>query len=275
MIRSVLAYALVVYLALLVAVRPWQRDWGSTAEERSERLPGDERSATPERAGDRAIAIDAPASVVWSWLVQIGQDRGAPLGGLFADRLGWEVDHVEEGRLLALRHSVFEVEPTSERTSRLHVRTHAGDVPVPLAPVLFMAFEPAHFVMERAMLRGIKERAEKGPDRTFAWVERTTVKAGDDVVVRFGRPVDGVAIDQRWVTLAPAGVPVTSTSGRVVLDRGMQDVRLRAGHAGPYEVRIYGRYPEKESHLLMRIPVDVEGYLVRTGSEPLSSPREQ
>ena len=62
--------------------------------------------------------------------------------------------------LLALRYWLFEVEPTGRSTSRLHVRTHAGDAPVPIAPLLFFVFEPAHFIMERGMLRGIKARAE-------------------------------------------------------------------------------------------------------------------
>lgn len=200
MIRAILGYAFLAYLAVLVVARPWQRDWGSTLQERSERLPGDERSPSPERAGDRAIAIDAPASDVWPWLVQIGQDRGGfysyawlenacgvrvinadsieprwqevhegdfvratpPdwLGGVFGRHIGWDVDHVDDGRVLALRYWVFEVEPTSARTSRLHVRTHAGDAPVAIAPLLFLVFEPAHFIMERGMLRGIKARAE-------------------------------------------------------------------------------------------------------------------
>jgi hypothetical protein len=195
------AFGFVLYLLALVTLRPWHRHWGSSASERARELPGDDHAGNRARASDRAIAIDAPAPVVWSWLVQIGQDRGgfyshtglenvvglriqnaeqivpewqtlhegelvraAPpdwLGGIFGDRVGWTVDHVIEGRVLALRYWTFEVEPTSETTSRLHVRTHAGDAPVPLAPLLFLTFEPAHLIMERAMLLGIKERAER------------------------------------------------------------------------------------------------------------------
>lgn len=52
------------------------RNLGATDEERTARYPDDE--LVPEPADDvtRAIAIDAPASVVWRWLVQIGQGRG-------------------------------------------------------------------------------------------------------------------------------------------------------------------------------------------------------
>lgn len=206
LIGHLVALGFVIYLQGLVALRPWHRHWGSDASERARELPGDEHAGNPARAGDRAIAIDAPAPIVWSWLVQIGQDRGGfysyaslenacgvrirnaeqiepgwqtlregdfvratpPdwLGGIFGDRIGWEVDHVVEGRVLALRYWIFEVEPTSDVTSRLHIRTHAGDAPVPIAPLLLFTFEPAHLIMERGMLLGIKERAE----RTFRTV---------------------------------------------------------------------------------------------------------
>jgi hypothetical protein len=195
------ALGFVAYLVLLIVARPWHRSWGATASERASALPGDEHAGNPARAGNRAVAIHAPSEVVWAWLVQIGQDRGgfysyaglenlfglnivnaerivpqwqrlaagdlvraAPatwLGGIFGDRVGWTVDHVEQGHVLALRYWIFEVESTSASTSRLHARTHAGDVPVPIAPLMLLTFEPAHFVMERAMLLGIKQRAER------------------------------------------------------------------------------------------------------------------
>ena len=68
--------------------------------------------------------------------------------------------------VLALRYWIFEVETIDAGTSRLHVRTHAGDAPVFAAPLMLLGFEPAHFVMERAMLRGIRRRAERARDLT-------------------------------------------------------------------------------------------------------------
>jgi len=32
---------------------------------------------------------------------------------------------------------------------------------IPVAPVSLLVFEPAHFIMERGMLLGIKKRAER------------------------------------------------------------------------------------------------------------------
>lgn len=60
--------------AYAMVVRPWHRRWGASREESRERLPGDE---LPGRTySTRAVTIHAPASEVWRWLVQIGQDRG-------------------------------------------------------------------------------------------------------------------------------------------------------------------------------------------------------
>lgn len=66
-------------------------------------------------------------------------------------------------RAHALRYWIFEFEALDSHSSRLHVRTHTGDVPVPMAPLMLLTFEPAHFVMERALLVGIKERAARQP----------------------------------------------------------------------------------------------------------------
>lgn len=192
----------VLSLAALVIARPWHRSWGTEESERRRALPGDEHAGNPARAADRAITIAAPAEAVWPWVRQLGQDRGGfysyaaleracgiditnaerivpgwqtvRMGdfvpatqptwawGIFGDRIGWEVDHVDEERhVLALRYWIFEVTPVDAHTSRLHVRTHAGDAPLLVAPLLMLTFEPIHFVMERAMLRGIKARAER------------------------------------------------------------------------------------------------------------------
>lgn len=58
------------------AVLRGARDWGATAAERSQPLPGDELVAEPADTVTRAVGIAAPAAEVWRWLVQIGQGRG-------------------------------------------------------------------------------------------------------------------------------------------------------------------------------------------------------
>lgn len=127
-------------------IRPWHLRWGVTDEELTECLPGDEVKPDAEIQVTHAITINAPANVVWRWLVQIGQDRGGfysydwienlfdlqihnteeikPewqalkegdfvrsahahwLGGKYINKTGWFVVRMEENRVLVLRDEI-------------------------------------------------------------------------------------------------------------------------------------------------------------------------
>ncbi len=63
------------------------RTYGSTAEERSRTLPGDDIIRDPDVVTDHAITIDAPPATVWPWLVQMGWGRGGWYTARWVDRL--------------------------------------------------------------------------------------------------------------------------------------------------------------------------------------------
>jgi len=197
-------YAILIVL-LLVAVywfgiHPWMTNWGSTTAEQQMALFGDE--LIPEGAGQstKAITINAPADIVWQWLVQIGQNRagyytytwlenlvGADihnvneirpewqtlnvgdvwevvppdyLGGLGKDA-GFRVRMIESGHAIVLEMmGAHVIEPIDERTSRLLVRGESRTG----NPILTMIVDPIVFTMERRMLLGLKARAEGRPD---------------------------------------------------------------------------------------------------------------
>jgi hypothetical protein len=94
--------------------------------------------------------------------------RAAPpnyLGGMLGRELGWRVSEVVPGRALVLEGwGAFVLQPLTDSTTRLFARTRGDGVPsltaVPLAPIGLLVFEPAHFIMQRGMLLGIKKRAE-------------------------------------------------------------------------------------------------------------------
>ena len=85
------------------------------------------------------------------------------LGGLFGEQPGWQVAEVIPCRALVLDGwGSFVVVPEGPDRSRLIVRSRMGgpDAPVAASALSFVAFELPHFIMERGMLRGIKQRAE-------------------------------------------------------------------------------------------------------------------
>ncbi len=89
------------------------------------------------------------------------------LGGRFGPNLGWRVVRLEPERLLTLGGwGAFILQPTSDGNTRLIVRSRGNGKPnVALAPFGLLVFEPAHFIMERGMLRGIKARVEREAGR--------------------------------------------------------------------------------------------------------------
>ncbi|MCK4975545.1 MAG: SRPBCC family protein [Anaerolineales bacterium] len=180
--------------------RPWYSKWGATDAEIKMTLPGDEFVPNPVLESTRAITIQAPASAVWPWLVQMGQGRG----GLYtyqrlenlvgcdmhnADQiipeyqeikvgdkvrlvpegsdLYFTVSAIEPGRAIVLGGDdppttwVFNLEPIDSNTTRLIVRWRQGYEPTPGNVFMWRLFtDPITFVMERKMLQGIKVRVE-------------------------------------------------------------------------------------------------------------------
>jgi hypothetical protein len=224
-----LATALVLYVALVLSLRPWYSAWGTSADDRGAALPGDALVRDVTYRTDRAVTIHAPADSVWPWLVQIGQDRGGfysyerlehligadihnadrihpewqsrrvgdrvratqkgYLGNTFGEEPGWRVAEVRPGQALVLdQWGAFVLRPVDSVTTRLHVRTRGSGKPgfggTVVAPFGLLMFEPVHFVMERRMLLGIKERAERG--WTPARRDATARAAGSGFISRRG-----------------------------------------------------------------------------------------
>jgi len=100
--------------------------------------------------------------------------RAAPvdwLGGALGEDVGWRVTHIEAERVMVLRWwGAFVLLPLSGDKTRMIVRSKVSDPKIPVwgAAISFATFELPHFIMERRMLIGIKQRVEHQPPETPA-----------------------------------------------------------------------------------------------------------
>ena len=189
------ALALVAAFAVYPRLRRSIRAWGATGEEATARLPGDDLLEDAGGVSTRAITIDAPAAAVWPWLAQMGP---SPRGGAYTydwienlldldmhsverilpefqrpevgDTIGlgsnrMRIEQVDPGRVLAWRSEdgnwvwTF-VLAESDASTRLISRNRYR-LPSLTARIGMLPMEPGSLLMEWAMLRGIKERAER------------------------------------------------------------------------------------------------------------------
>jgi hypothetical protein len=169
--------------------------WGATEAEARSRLPGDELLDDADGVATRAIWVDASAAAVWPWLAQMGP---SPRGGAYTydwieNLLGLDmhsVDHVlDEFQHPQLgdtidygsnRMRVDRVDPEhvlawraedgkwvwtfviGERDGRTRlISRNRFRLPTMTARIGMLPMEPGSLVMERKMLLGIKQRAER------------------------------------------------------------------------------------------------------------------
>jgi hypothetical protein len=170
--------------------------WGATTEEAVRPLPGDELLERADGVATRAITIDAPRQAVWPWIAQMGP---SPRGGAYtydwienllglnmhsADRVLPEFQHPKVGERFAYgpnqmsfkrvepRHVLaaqsadgnwvwtFVLEDAPDGKTRLMSRNRFR-LPRLKDRIGMIPMEPASLIMERKMLSGIKQRAER------------------------------------------------------------------------------------------------------------------
>jgi hypothetical protein len=195
-LRALLTAGVAVF-AYLKVVRPWVLNWGAGPEEVSRAMPGDELVRDVAVQTTRAITIEARPERIWPWLVQMGP---RPRAGVYtydfierllgidienADRLMPEHQHMAAGdswpigkrgtgivvrdvqpqRAIVLQWTpalstwTFGLYPEGESTRLISRNRLPGSG---LGFWLIAAImEPGSLVMERKMLLGIKERAER------------------------------------------------------------------------------------------------------------------
>lgn len=186
-------------LAYPLFFRRWCLSWGATPAEVSRVLPGDELLPDPDIVATRAVTINAPPDAIWPWLVQMGSGRGGAytydwienLFGLgmhsarqilpeFQDvkvgdeiqlgpgRPAMRVEVCDPEQALVTRFAdgtwvwIFGLFPEDGATRLVSRNLIATPDASPVARLFnTLVMEPGSLVMERKMLLGIKERAER------------------------------------------------------------------------------------------------------------------
>ncbi len=174
-------------------------EWGARPGEVTGELPGDDLLAEADIVSTRAVTVQAPPAAIWPWLVQMGSGRGGAytydwienllgLGMHSADKIlpqfqdlktgdefqlgpnrpKMRVEVLDPQRALAVRFEdgnwvwIFALFPEIGATrlvSRNRIATPGASALTRLFNLLIM--EPGSLVMERKMLLGIKDRAER------------------------------------------------------------------------------------------------------------------
>lgn len=75
LVLVILAAIIVVIVFIVILLTPWMDRWRTTSDERAMKLPGDQYNNAPKRVTNRAVTINAPAEIIYPWIVQIGADK--------------------------------------------------------------------------------------------------------------------------------------------------------------------------------------------------------
>ena len=190
----------VLAVIVMIASLPWMDRWGATSDEINASFPGDELVLSPRYVYNRVITVHAAPEEIYPWLVQMGAERGGMYTYSWfetnilrcelinADRIhqewqdlkvgdkvkmcpgdwgppAYEVATLEPDHAVVIGHQEngqwsdvwqFILVPQADGTTRLIARgrdTKSG--------TFWDVIRPGQFIMERGMLLGIKERAER------------------------------------------------------------------------------------------------------------------
>jgi hypothetical protein len=176
----------------LLAIGPWQRGWGATDDEIHRSMPGDDLLPPDAPSTTRAMTVDASPKDVFPWLLQIGYGRGGWYSYDWIDNDGKpsmeQIDPALQQLAVGDRiemlpgfgpvvidiepnHHIVSggktdswcvlVKPTPDGRTRLISRWRQ-DWPKSAGTYVWIALsDPGAFLMEKKMLRRIRDLAEK------------------------------------------------------------------------------------------------------------------
>ncbi len=131
----------------------WFNNWGARAAEQDAVWPGDQILSKNGGSRTRAIDINAPASAVWPWILQLGLDKGGFYSYELLERMvGIPVTNIE-----------------SLETELQHLQIDEQVVVHPKSPPIYVTLvDDNHYVCFRNWLDSA-EVQEQNPDTLTTW----------------------------------------------------------------------------------------------------------
>ena len=242
---GILAGFAILAVLIIFLFTPWMDRWGATDEEITASYPGDELVPEPASFVNRAITVNAPPEYIYPWIVQLDATKGGWYSYTWlesmlnckmvnADRIHpeWQnlqvgdevkmcpgefapppyivvqihpnqaivMGHQENGEWVDLYQ--FVIVPQVDGTSRLILRTRTM-----MVGGFWTVMHPGAFIMERGMLYGIKERAERlAQAGNLPLLAETTPTPEvfiplDKAIPDYGMTLEGVHLDVTGVVL--------------------------------------------------------------------------
>jgi hypothetical protein len=190
----------ILVVASIMVLMPWMDRWGATDNEVSAMYTGDELLPSPRYVYSRVVTVNAAPEEIYPWLIQMGAERGGMYSYSWfetnvlrcelinAERIheewqdlkvgdnvkmcpgtsgppAYEVAMLDADQAVVLGHQdngqwvevwQFVLVPQADGTTRLIARGRTT-----MSGTLWDVIRPGQFIMERGMLLGIKERAER------------------------------------------------------------------------------------------------------------------
>jgi len=155
------------------SLRPWHQRWGMTRDELGRSRPGDE--LVPNACGEstHGITVNAPASQIWPWIVQIGQDRAGfysytQLENLFGCEMRNAGQIVPEWPRMISRVECSLIGSSMRQSALFRPRGLFG-------PAYWYGVLPFHAIVFRGMLSGIEREALKSAASPQDMVSETSI----------------------------------------------------------------------------------------------------
>jgi hypothetical protein len=197
-IVGVIVIIIAVLAVTVILLTPWMDRWGATDAEVNATFPGDELVPAPASFVNRAVTINASPEQIYPWLLQMGAGKGGLYSyTVFENMIGCKLvnaDRIHEewqdlevsdkvemcpngmppayvvaqiipNEALVMGHQEggewvdlwqFILVPQADQSTRLILRTRTM-----MVGGFWDIIHPGVFIMERGLLLGVMERAEK------------------------------------------------------------------------------------------------------------------